>query len=74
MSIPYGGTHALRNVHAAAVVVILAVGTASVSIEYLSALIMAYWLPSLVMAGGPKISTTTTLTVSSWEKVDGACA
>lgn len=68
--IPYGTTQASKIVHAKAFVVVLAVRTALVSFEYLSVLIMTYWLSFIVVGIGLKISMETKiLPVLLWRRV-----
>lgn len=57
--IPYETTHASKNIHVAAVVVILKVSTNCVSFEYLSKIITTCWLPFAAMDSEPKISIAT---------------
>lgn len=67
--------HVGKNIHATAVAVIMAVGTAFVSLEYLSVMIITCWLLFNVLDSGPKIFIAAISNGSIPEKdVDCACA
>lgn len=50
----YRSTHASNNIHTTAAVVILAVGTARVRLEYLFVTMSMFWLPFVAFGSGTR--------------------
>lgn len=68
-SIPYGIIQASKNIHATEVAVILAVGMAYVSFEYLSVVITPCWLSFVLSGSKPKMSIAhiPTIPLQEWD-------
>lgn len=52
-------THTSKNIHGIPVLVVLTVGTARVSFEYLSVIITKTWWPFVVLSSDPRINIST---------------